>query len=218
MVNKKVSKLVQLTEQRSQYDFHRYSRDSYNWFISKINNLRNPTALARQIQQERDRYTTRFLMGGLYYYYYDAKTKDRLEYWDAFPLVIPIQRYNDGFLGLNLHYLPIRYRATFMDKLMQFAIYDDNDEIKRLRVTYEILDATKRFKAFRPCLKRYLYSNIASKILKVQPNEWETAVFLPVHQFQGAKARDVWQDSMMEINNDGRPTGMANTAPTIGHV
>jgi hypothetical protein len=28
----------------------------------------------------------------------------------------------------------------------------------------------------------------------------------------------VWQDSMMEIKNNGRPSGVANTVPTIGHL
>jgi len=214
----KTSKLTELTALRNQYEFDRYSKDSYKWFVSKINNLRNPSSLAMQIQKETNRNSKTFLIGGLYYMYYNALTKDKLPYWDAFPLVIPLERYNDGFLGLNLHYLPVRYRAAFMDKLMNLAIYDDQDEIKRLRVTYEILSASKRYKEFKPCLKRYLYRQVASKILKVQPNEWETAVFLPVHQFQKAKAREVWQDSLQEIKNENKTPGTTDTVPTIGHV
>ena len=210
------SKLTDLTNQRSQLEYARYSKDSYKWFVSKINNLRNPVALANQIKKETNRNTNKFVLGGLYYYYYNAKTADRLDYWDAFPLVMPLQRYNDGFLGLNFHYLPPRIRAGFMDKLLDRAITDDDNNPVRVRVTYDILDASKRYKEFRPCLKRYNYQQIASKILKVQPNEWETAVFLPTHQFQKAPAREVWQESMTEIRNNGRPSGMANTVPTIG--
>ena len=126
---------------------------------------------------------------------------------------IPIERYKDGFLGLNLHYLPPRIRAGFMDKLMDFAIYDDNDEVKRLRVTYEILNASKRYREFLPCLKRYLFSHVASKILKVQANEWETAVFLPIHQFQGAKVTKVWKDSEADLRGH---TSNVGTARVIG--
>jgi len=214
----KISKLSELTALRNQYEFDRFSKQSYKWFIGKINNLRNPTSLAMQIKKETNRNSKTFVLGGLYYMYYNAKTKDKLQYWDAFPLVIPLERYNDGFLGLNLHYLPVRYRVAFMDKLMNFALYDENDEVKRLRVTYEILSSAKRYKEFKPCLKRYLYSQVASKILKVQPNEWETAVFLPVHQFQGAKAREVWQDSLQEIKNQNKIPGTTDVAPTIGHT
>jgi hypothetical protein len=102
-------------------------------------------------------------------------------------------------LALNLHYLPLKYRILFLDKLFDYAIYDSNDELKRLRVTYDILSASRRFKEFRPCIKKYLYSHIQSKILAVQPNEWDVAAFLPIQQFRGATASTVWQDSLEEM-------------------
>jgi hypothetical protein len=213
----KISKLTDLTNQRSQFEYQRYSVESYKWFVSKVNNLRNPATLANQIKQETGRNTQKFLIGGLYCYYYSAKHDDRLPYWDAFPLVIPLQRYNDGFLGLNLHYLPPRIRAGFMDKLLDRAVVNENDDPVKIRISYDILDATKRYKEFRPCLKRYLYSHIASKILKVQPNEWETAVFLPTQQFQKARNNEVWNDSIHEIKNHGH-IKTANTAPVIGQT
>lgn len=200
------SKLTKLADERSGFQLDQYSTQSLKWFTSKINNLKNPRALANQIRKETGRNTNRFLIGGLYFFYYSAKYDDKLPYWDAFPLVLPLERYGDGFLGMNLHYLPPRIRAGFMDKLMNFAIYDDNDEIKRLRITYDIISASRRYKEFRPCIKRYLYQNIASKMLKVEPNEWETAVFLPVHQFQKAKVNEVWQDSIKEIKGQALHT------------
>jgi hypothetical protein len=213
VTNIRQSKLTDLTAQRRGAEFQRYSSEALRWFTSKINNLRNPVTLARQIKQETGRNTNRFVVGGLYYYYYSAKTAERLEYWDAFPLVIPLERYSDGFLGLNLHYLPPRIRAGFMDKLMSKAVVNENDDPIKLRISYDILNATRRYKEFRPCLKKYLYSNIASKILKVQPEEWETAVMLPTQQFQKATSKDVWKDSIMEIKGH---TQQANTAHTIG--
>jgi hypothetical protein len=200
------SRLTKLADERSGLQLDRYSTQSLKWFTSKINNLKNPRVLANQIRKETDRNANRFLIGGLYFFYYSAKYDDKLPYWDAFPLVLPLERYGDGFLGMNLHYLPPRIRAGFMDKLMNFAIYGDNDEIKRLRITYDIISASRRYKEFRPCIKRYLYQNIASKMLKVEPNEWETAVFLPVHQFQKAKVNEVWQDSIKEIKGQALHT------------
>jgi hypothetical protein len=201
-----ISRLSKLTAERSGLELDRYSMESLKWFTSKINNLKNPTLLANQIKKETGRNTNKFLIGGLYFFYYSAKYADKLPYWDAFPLVLPLERYKDGFLGLNLHYLPPRIRAGFMDKLMNFAIYNDEDEVKRLRITYEIISATKRYKEFKPCIKRYLYSHLASKILAIQPNEWETAVFLPAHQFQKAKAGTVWKESVAQIKGQALHT------------
>lgn len=88
-----------------------------------------------------------------------------------------------------------------MMKLKNFAIYNDEDEIKRLRVTYDILNASRRFKEFRPCIKRYLNSHIRSRIMAVAPSEWDTALYLPVQQFRKAPAMEVWQESAETIKN-----------------
>ena len=194
-----VSKLTKLASEKTSAQIKSMSRESYQWLLKKIADIRNPSAIPRTIKGETERNTRRTLLGGLYFFYYDPKTKDELPYYDKFPLVLMLERYPDGFLGLNLHYLPIKYRVAFLDKLLQFAMYNEEDEIKRLRVTYEILSASKRFREFRPCIKRYLNSQIKSRILAVQPNEWDVAIFLPIQQFKGAKPSQVWKESIQEI-------------------
>jgi len=174
--------------------------------MKKIGTLRNPTAASAVMSKETHRYVRpndrqKFLMGGLYFFMYDPKGKDDLPYYDKFPLVMPLKRESDGFLGLNLHYLPIKYRINFMRKLMPLAIFNDEDEIKRIRITYAILDASKKFKEFRPCIKKYLYSHVKSRILTVEPNEWDIALYLPVQQFKKAPASKVWRESVEEIRN-----------------
>jgi len=193
------SKLSQLSQQKSASQLQTMQRDSLQWLTKKVSELKNPSSIRTDIARERFRNTQRFILGGLYFFYYSPKGKDDLPYYDKFPLVLTLERYPDSFLGLNLHYLPLKYRIQFLDKLFDYALYDNNDELKRLRVTYEILNASKRFKEFRPCIKKYLYSNIQSKILAVQPNEWDIAAYLPIQQFRGAPAKEVWQDSLEEM-------------------
>ena len=193
--------LTTLTEQHSASNLQRLSRQSMSWFTKKITELKNPVSMVKGIAREKSRYVRSFIKGRLYFFLYDPKTKDELPYYDRFPLVLVLEKYDDGFLGLNLHYLPVKYRILFLRKLMQFAILDDQDEIKRMRVTYDILNASKRFREFKPCVKRYLFPHIKSRILAVQPEEWETAMYLPVHQFKGEKPQKIWKESMEEVRN-----------------
>jgi hypothetical protein len=202
----KPSILTTIAEEKSAAGVQNMTRQSFAWLRQKMLQLRNPTAYIPPMTREMFRYTPpsnrqKFLLGGLYFFIYDPKTKVELPYYDRFPLVMPLQRQSDGFLGLNLHYLPVNYRILFMRKLMGRAIYDENDEIKRIRITYDILDATRRLREFRPCVKQYLYSHIRSRILAVQPDEWDVATYLPVHQFKKQAAKSVWQDSIEEIRN-----------------
>jgi len=193
--------LTTLTEQHSASNLQRLSRQSMSWFTKKIAELKNPVSMVKGMVREKTRYVRTFVKGKLYFFLYDPKTKEELPYYDRFPLVLVLEKYEDGFLGLNLHYLPVKYRILFLRKLMQYAILDDEDDIKRMRVTYDILNASKRFREFKPCIKRYLFPHIKSRILAVQPNEWETAMYLPVHQFKGEKPQKIWKESMEEIRN-----------------
>jgi len=193
------SLLTKLSAEKSASETQMLSRQSIQWLTNKIATLRNMRSVPTAISREQFRQVNQFKLGRLYFFYYDPKGKDDLPYYDKFPLVLALEKYNDGFLGLNLHYLPIRYRVAFLGKLLDFASMNDKDEITRIRITYDILNATKHLKEFRPCIKQYLMSNVKSKILAVEPHEWEVATFLPIHQFKKAKAEKVWEDSVKEI-------------------
>ena len=195
------SKLTTLSAEKSATETRLLSKQSIQWLMNKIATLRNLSSVPTAISKEKFRQTNQFKLGRLYFFSYDPKGKDDLPYYDKFPLVLVLEKYNDGFLGLNLHYLPIRYRVAFLGKLLEFASMNDKDEITRIRITYDILNATKRLKEFRPCIKQYLMSNVKSKILAVEPHEWEVATFLPIHQFKKAKPQKVWEDSIEQIRN-----------------
>jgi hypothetical protein len=130
-----ISKLTKLGQEYSQQEMARLSSDSLKWMKEKIQEIRSPASLALSIAREKSRQTTRFKLGQLYCFYYDPKGKDDLPYYDRFPMVLVLDRHTDGFLGLNLHYLPYAYRVAFLKKLLNYAVLDDNDEIKMLRVT-----------------------------------------------------------------------------------
>jgi len=195
------STLTQIANEKTALDQEFLSRQSYAWFQDKIKELKSPIQLAKEIVNDRSRKTGRFVMGGLYHFFYDPLTKADLPYYDMFPLAIPLQTMTDGFLALNLHYLPPRYRAAFMDKLMNFAILNKDDDPKRLRVTYDILNATRNYREFKPCIKRYLNSQIKSRIVPIEPFEWETALFLPTAVFKGATASKIYKESILKTQS-----------------
>jgi hypothetical protein len=201
------SKLTELSQQRSQLDAQALSRESMKWLKRKIDEIRTPSAIPRGISREAFRQDKRFILGRLYCFYYDPIGKANLPYYDRFPMVLALEKYGDGFLGLNLHYLPYKYRLAFLTKLMNYAVLNDDNDVMKIRITYDILNASKRFKEFRPCIKRYLTTQIRSKILTIQPNEWEIASFLPIQQFKGAKPIEVWEDSVNTIKDTDKTFG-----------
>lgn len=171
------------------------TKASKKWFQEKIEDMKKPsrTALLRDNALEP---SSREMVGNMYMYFYDPKGKQDLPYYDRFPLVVMIERYKDGFLGLNLHYLRPDIRAKFLDELMKLAPGKVKSNTRLLKAKYDLLQSTRKFKEFRPCLKRYLGSQIRSKVVRVPMPEWEIAIFLPTDQFVKASKTEVWNESI----------------------
>ena len=131
-------------------------------------------------------------LGKMLFYKYDPKFAKKLPYWDMYPLVFPFEKAKGGFYGLNLHYIPPRDRAVLMDELKEYATNNKYDATTRLKITYDLL---KGFGRAVPCVKRYLGSHVQSNTVRINADEWEIAIFLPVERFQKQKKRVVWEDS-----------------------
>ena len=132
------------------------------------------------------------MLGKMFFYKYDPKWAKKLPYWDMYPLVFPFERAPGGFYGLNLHYIPPRDRAVLMDSLNQYASNNKYDKTTRLELSYRLL---KRYGRAVPCVKRYLGDHVVSQTVRIDADEWEIAIFLPVERFQKASKGTVWKDS-----------------------
>ena len=162
------------------------------WLRAKVKDLK-PTSSG--LMRDKDRLKNTSMIGRMYFYFYDPKKKDTMPYYDRFPLVIPIERYNDGFLGLNLHYIHPKYRMILLDKLSDTMSNDTYDEKTKLKINYRYLAAASRIFEANPCIKRYLFTQIESRFLEITADEWDIAAMLPVESFVGATTSKVYADS-----------------------
>ena len=153
----------------------------------------------RLIRSDRERLTSRVMIGRMYHFFYDPKHKKTLPYYDRFPLIFPFKRVRGGFLGINLHYLPLRLRAKLMDELYTLSRDNRYDENTRLRISYNVLNGAAKYKYFKPCVKHYLTPHVKSRFLEVYAAEWDIALFLPTERFVGANKRAVHADSRKMI-------------------
>lgn len=151
--------------------------------------------ILRQASQDRLKSPEQFQMGSMYMFSYDAKHKDKLPYYDKFPLIFPINTAKGGFLGLNMHYLPPQLRAQLMDNLYDTATNKNYNESTKLKISYDILNGASKFRLFKPTIKHYLNSQVRSKLVYINPSEWDIALFLPTARFVGASRKQVYNDS-----------------------
>ena len=136
--------------------------------------------------------------GRMSMFFYDPKFKKTLPYYDRFPLVLPIERYSNGFLGINLHYLPIPLRIRLLDELTDYSTDTNFDKKTKLNVLGRY-NRLKNVKLIKPTLKRYLAGHVKSAFRRVDADEFTVATLLPVQRFTKASDNQVWSDSRSMI-------------------
>jgi hypothetical protein len=197
--------------QESEAQTFKRVEDSRMWFRDRAQKVSKSRLPPTKVIEDRDKKITTLnstkFIGSLFLYNYSPKLKKTLPYYDTFPIVFPFKILSDGFLGLNLHYLPYPYRAVLMDGLYQFANSTDMDKdtTRLAKISYSILKSKSSLKPYLPCIKRYLNPHIKSKMALIPPSEWELALFLPLQRFQKQSDATVWKESVSKIKKGRRP-------------
>jgi hypothetical protein len=163
---------------------------SYDWFRRQVVQLGtiNTKRFTKRAQP------TILLPGNFYIFHYDAKHKDTLPYWDRFPLVVPFNKDHEGFIGLNLHYLHPRLRLLILTKLDRYKVMGKDNQHKLL-LMWDFLKNAAKYPEVAPCVKRYLYAHMSSKLIRVDEEDWVIMSQLPTESFVGSKSTQVWTES-----------------------
>jgi len=183
-----VSKFIQAVK-----DEARGRPRSTAWYKEKIKEFGKPSA--QKLIRDGKRNNKPFY-GRLNMFFYDPKFKKTLPYYDVFPLVLPLETYDDGFLGINLHYLPIPLRIKLLDKLVDYSNNTEFDESTKLMVDYKKL---KRINLIKPTIHKYLSGQTKSQFRRIDADEFTIATLLPVQRFKKASDSEVWKESRSMI-------------------
>jgi hypothetical protein len=174
------------------------TRESRAWFRKRVQNMKinRRELMDAEMVEKRNK----SVIGSMYMFFYDAKLRESLPYWDSFPVIIAVGPAKGGFYGLNLHYLPIPLRAKFLDNLMDITNNKKFDESTKFGVSYEYLKGASKMRYFKPCFKHYLTSQVEGQLSYIPPPEWEIATFLPAAQWQKGGQSQAYKDSTRMIS------------------
>lgn len=174
------------------------TQDAREWFRNKARESRSNARYPANIIDSGNK-TNNVLVGHMYHFFYDPKTKADLPYYDRFPLIFMVGPAPKGFYGINLHYLPPKLRALLMDNLYSVVSDKRYDENTKLRISYDILKGASKYRFFKPTFKHYLNANVQSRFVKIDSVEWDIALFLPTERFEKASKSKVFADSRKMI-------------------
>ncbi|NWJ44037.1 hypothetical protein HX837_07555 [Marine Group I thaumarchaeote] len=169
---------------------------STKWFHDKIKGLKgevknrfSSTNAAKFYREAETRvqpivFKRKVSLGDLFCYYYNPKYKKTLPYYDMFPMIMLIRAEKETFLGINFHYLRPKWRAILLDRVTA-KIGGGLPRWSKLR----------KIKQIAPTIKRYRFDHIMRKVVPIEENEQEIAIFLPTERFKKSGKTKVWSES-----------------------
>ena len=152
---------------------NRFSSTNAAKFYREAETKVNPAVLKRRIE-----------LGDLFCYYYNPKYRKTLPYYDMFPMIMLLSAEKETFLGINFHYLRPKWRAILLDRA-KLKIRSGIPTWKKL----------SKIKQIAPTVKRYRFDHIMRKVIPIEEDEQEIAIFLPTEKFKKAGKAQVWSDS-----------------------
>jgi|SRR5210317_491420 len=173
---------------------------SFRWYQTAVQKMANGINTFSEVSRtDIGEFTSVLEPGNMYMFQYDPKFKKTLPYYDRFPLCLPFDDITNGFVGINFHYLPYMMRAKLLGTLLDFTDKELTEKSK-IEVSWTILKNFGRFPAVKPSVKKYLYSQVKSRYVKVNPEHWKASIFLPTHEFEKTSIEQVFRNSREIIN------------------
>ena len=168
---------------------------SAQWFQDKIKGLKgevrnrfsstNAAKFYRESEKINDAvFKRRVSLGDLFCYYYNPKYRKTLPYYDMFPMIMLLSAEKETFLGINFHYLRPKWRAILLDRVTA-KIGGGLPRWSKLR----------KIKQIAPTIKRYRFDHIMRKVVPIEEDEQEIAIFLPTERFKKSGKAKVWSES-----------------------
>ena len=167
-----------------------YTKDELaKWFEEKALSAKTGTARNKLLAAD-DRFAdiNNEFVGNMYFFRYDPKFKATLPMYDKYPLAIVIERYTDGFLGLNMHYLTKGQRKITVGLMNDF--YAKKKPFKgtttgRGLTNWELLvNSSSGVETMaNKSVHRYLYTHVRSQFIRINKDEYEKAIQLPIDEW-----------------------------------
>ena len=123
--------------------------------------------------------TAGFSPGELYFFTYSAQTKQ--PYYDMYPLSYVIEYQTGGFLGCNLHYVPLNQRDELATSLL------NNSAQGAVAVP-------------RRTLHKYVYTGVRGTPYRIPSAEWSDVAQLPTERFVDMRGIPVSRDRVYNKN------------------
>lgn len=188
----------------------RHTKESLEWFrkrLSKDLNVPRMKLIKDAADYKKRTGNENSLIGRLYYFHYQAEEAGdkELGVYDEFPMVFIFNSTKNKMgqrvlWGLNLHYATPQQRAVLYTQLLKVKTGGWSSKTK-LRLTWNVIKTISSHKLYEKCVHAYRVDRMKSRLIEIDPREWEVATFLQLAKWSRPKGNGVVQS---EVRNNFR--------------
>lgn len=134
--------------------------------------------------------------GDLFFGTYDAKNKENV--YDKRPFVILLKQNKTHILGLNFHYLPMKFRSTLIKAILKVNASNIKNK-KRLEFSYSEFKPFLKKLGYSPCIRMYIRSRMSSSVVKINSEDLMESAKLNTAVFtNGISAETLYKKSVLQ--------------------
>ena len=141
----------------------------------RLKKNKNRSEVIRNPHYKAKRVSNMFIGEMISFYYPTPKTESSLPYFDETPQVILLKKYKGksaGFLGFNISYMPKKERLKLL------TLISGNRRSKKKGMG--TIATMYRHPNYQFLFKRYLYSQLKSRVISIPQSDWQLVAELPV--------------------------------------
>lgn len=186
--------LEEFRTQRNKKDIDILTKKALNWFRLNVDKYvkKKETTYSKGAELGTPTFTP--VVGRFYLYKYDPKWKDELPIYDIMPLVLITSVTENGWYGINFHYMPPIARYKIMSEMYKIQSNTVWIEKKKIQLSWAAAEkigaAVGKSKELNHSIKQYLSGHCRSALINIEPKHWDMVLFLPFQRFKfkdGAK-------------------------------
>ena len=152
------------------------------------------------LREVKGKAVSRVQLGRMYFFKYIPSAPD--DYYDMYPLVFVVRRKSTFFDGINYHHLGLKRRMFLYDSMRSF--FTDNpleDDSELLWKTFRRQLFNKRkLKAAEISFRQYKVMRVRSKLIEIDPSDWERTLLISSELFKSAKRKKLTSNPIWKMN------------------
>lgn len=167
------------------------------WFKNEINNINDHRLIAKiggSLSERKPLHLSTPPVCEIIYYEYDPlhKNTKSLPFYDKYPLTLIASFAPNHFYGFNLHYLDFQMREKLVGAVYKIKSKGYSSK-QSFQLLYPLLKQLVDSNILNYAYKCYLFEQVVSKFVIVNPEYYKFVVHLPIQKFIGQSQQQVIQ-------------------------